>query len=1425
MSGIISIKVPATITAIEGQPTLSSLAGLPYGLAVNDPNAGANITLKLVAANAAAAMSASAPSGATVSANSNTLVISGAQAQVNAALASLQISEAAGTSSDLISLLAADNYGSLASSTLALTLVPQSPPAFVDPTLLVTIAPNQPQLLPDLLLADPAASALAAMGLGAQETLQLTLSVSEGVLMLPGYSTLSGIAASGIGSGTIELTLAANEIGALNTLLTGLEFAGPTISGGQHLEYELWNLSGVLPQEVTYGNLFLYNVGLAPASASYTLGGQTLVTGGESLAGTLAVTGLTAMMGNLSAGGLSIAAGGVLEVAANSLLLSGTAYDFGGLAAQSVIESGQLLIGNAASLQGELVLGTNAVANFANGLVVSAGAANDYQEGISLAAGAILEGSGTLSVGDFSQSGMIDGSGTLLALGGSTLEIDAGLVATGVHLDVAGGGVMVLGPQTPLFGIFNTTPLTIASGVTLEFGGPGVATIGGGFAGTLGGSGGAFVITGPQDFSGTVTGFAVGDALIFPGLTGLTVKDVNTLAGTSSFVVTGVDSNGVTDSYTIAANIPAGLFPATSFDSAGDPEVVLHSSLATISNGGLFAASAGVSQPLLGLSLALAAPTTQALTLTLTTAHGSLSVGDSVGSALTLSAINLALMNAQLASLLYTGTGALDVLTISSGSGILSGLIDYEGIGKGSTGTVDGYSGLGLTTGEFVSFGNSGGLYTDHVAHALGGALITGAVDFEDPFQASGYSGTALEVDHNGLAIFGAAAQVAMAGNATLGDAGGAGALEVLSQAVSLAGTLTMAASGAGAGSLAVLGTMSIGGAALVGVAGNATLYASGDLAAGSLTLGSGGVLEATGAATLSLGSLSNRGGVTLAGGALLDAANYAGAGGMTLGGTAVMNIAGTASLSGGLVSLGVGTSLQAASLVETAGQLSLAGTLAATGAMSLSNAQLNDGWVQAGTLSLAGTLAGYGIIDAGTLIDTGTLAVQGGDLLLARGSLIGGGVVEIGSQATLELNSTDLSTTPISFTGTSSLLVLDNVAAGMPGIANMSSFDAVDLVGVAPSLVGLGGNTIDVRNAQGSLTAAFTLGTAAGALPAVSVIADGSGGALLTLGGELPCFARGTGILTPHGYRPIEALRPGDPVITARGERRPVRWLGWSVLDLNYGPGQEARPVLIRPGAFGPGKPARPVRLSPSHGVHVEGVLVPASCLVNGATILRDTAMPAITYYHLELDRHDALLAEGLPCESYFCDGNRDWLSHELGRRSPARRPFAATVSGGPRLAAIRRMLHEQALHSGFTPGFLPRLRAMAAGQDVLPCFSGPDGWRQARFSLAQPARELILLAPACAPAETDPDSEDRRALGLCLGDTPGLRLGAGWLARAPGDIGDWMGSRATLLSPRPRRHWALAIAALPQSWQRAQGSPPGFWPHPAIDAPGATG
>ncbi|MDD2706020.1 MAG: Hint domain-containing protein, partial [Acidocella sp.] len=268
----------------------------------------------------------------------------------------------------------------------------------------------------------------------------------------------------------------------------------------------------------------------------------------------------------------------------------------------------------------------------------------------------------------------------------------------------------------------------------------------------------------------------------------------------------------------------------------------------------------------------------------------------------------------------------------------------------------------------------------------------------------------------------------------------------------------------------------------------------------------------------------------------------------------------------------------------------------------------------------------------------------------------------------------------------------------------------------------------------------------------------------------------------------------------------RPVRWVGWRTLDLGPAAARHARPVIIMPNAFGQGKPYKLLRLSPLHCVYADGVLIPVVHLVNHATILHDYAAPAATYYHVELDRHDILLAEGLECESYFDNGNRGGLYRELGRRSPARRAFAPNVTAGARLAAVRRRLHEIALAAGFSTTYWPNLRAVAAGQGGVPEFSMAGRWRMARFSFPQPAREITLFANAAAPADTDPDSEDRRELGICLGEMRGVRLGAGWQPRAPDDEGVWMGRVAELRLTRARRELLLPIAAIAQSWMKPQ-------------------
>jgi hypothetical protein len=81
--------------------------------------------------------------------------------------------------------------------------------------------------------------------------------------------------------------------------------------------------------------------------------------------------------------------------------------------------------------------------------------------------------------------------------------------------------------------------------------------------------------------------------------------------------------------------------------------------------------------------------------------------------------------------------------------------------------------------------------------------------------------------------------------------------------------------------------------------------------------------------------------------------------------------------------------------------------------------------------------------------------------------------------------------------------------------------------------------------------------------------------------------------------------------------------------------------PVRIASDAFGPGVPGRAVMLSPDHAVFVDGALIPVRHLVNGRTVAQ-VAVDQVTYWHVELARHDVLLAEGLPCESFLDTGNR---------------------------------------------------------------------------------------------------------------------------------------------------------------------------------------
>lgn len=196
-----------------------------------------------------------------------------------------------------------------------------------------------------------------------------------------------------------------------------------------------------------------------------------------------------------------------------------------------------------------------------------------------------------------------------------------------------------------------------------------------------------------------------------------------------------------------------------------------------------------------------------------------------------------------------------------------------------------------------------------------------------------------------------------------------------------------------------------------------------------------------------------------------------------------------------------------------------------------------------------------------------------------------------------------------------------------------------------------------------------------------------------------LVCFARGTRIATPDGEIPVETLAPGDLVVTEAGEAMTVRWIGRRRLDCRRHPEPSVvRPVRISAHAFGPDLPSRDLYVSPGHAIGFRNVLIPAWLLINGRNVTQPGA-GVVEYFHIELDRHEILLAEGLPAESYLDAGDRHQFDNG-GTRLALYPDFAARawecaaaaplVQTGRLLEAARRHLRrteDDAGSSRWTP------------------------------------------------------------------------------------------------------------------------------------------
>jgi hypothetical protein len=149
-----------------------------------------------------------------------------------------------------------------------------------------------------------------------------------------------------------------------------------------------------------------------------------------------------------------------------------------------------------------------------------------------------------------------------------------------------------------------------------------------------------------------------------------------------------------------------------------------------------------------------------------------------------------------------------------------------------------------------------------------------------------------------------------------------------------------------------------------------------------------------------------------------------------------------------------------------------------------------------------------------------------------------------------------------------------------------------------------------------------------------------GSGGGSGWSGGGSNCFLRGTMIRTTKDFQPIETLAVGEHLPARFSGSAPIREIiRFEVARDKAGRWRDdARPVCIKAGALGENIPSRDLVVTDGHALFLDGVLIPAGSLVNDKTIVFDAQSHAETleYFHIELDRHDLIDAEGALCESY---------------------------------------------------------------------------------------------------------------------------------------------------------------------------------------------
>lgn len=392
-----------------------------------------------------------------------------------------------------------------------------------------------------------------------------------------------------------------------------------------------------------------------------------------------------------------------------------------------------------------------------------------------------------------------------------------------------------------------------------------------------------------------------------------------------------------------------------------------------------------------------------------------------------------------------------------------------------------------------------------------------------------------------------------------------------------------------------------------------------------------------------------------------------------------------------GDLSTGVFSVLDGDLMVETGGSLSVSNgmTVASGGSFTI------DGMasIAGGTLGIYGTLD---VAAGATLTSTNGLVVYDGATATIQGTYVESSGA-IGGSGTFVLDGGTIGAlgSPVNIQGGNPNFVIKNggtLYLGPTNDASSITFGATEegasntlilnswgtefttpVIGFGPGdAIGASSNTITgvtvTENASGnnySIVVTFsdsTTHTLSDVSLATGITPDQIGFEQDSVSGlwevDVSCFMAGTNIRTTVGDVPVEALTTDHLVETPDGPL-PVRWIGRSTVAPRFAGQMKVSPVRISAGALGENLPERDLLLSPDHAMLLENVLVQEGALVNGTNITRETSLPErFVYYHVELDKHALLFAEGALSESFVDNVSRmsfdNWAERSVENARP---------------------------------------------------------------------------------------------------------------------------------------------------------------------------